>query len=82
LGCGKVYIKSDQTAVYFKITKFKDLTEKVIPFFKKYSICGVKALDFADFCEVAELMKSKLHLTDKGLNQIIKIKSGMNKGRE
>lgn len=37
LGHGKFYINSNQTAVYFKITKFEDLNEKVIPLFKKYS---------------------------------------------
>ena len=30
---------------------------------KKYPILGVKALDFADFCKVAELMQEKKHLT-------------------
>ena len=49
--------------IYYLITnilkgpqkKFKDLTNIIIPFFKKCSIIGVKALDFADFCEAAEL---------------------------
>lgn len=53
LGCGKIYINSNKTAVYFKITKFEDLTEKIIPLFKKYPIYGNKALDFYDFCETA-----------------------------
>jgi hypothetical protein len=38
-------------------------------------------LDYEDFCKVAELMKNKAHLTQEGLNQILKIKDGMNKGR-
>jgi hypothetical protein len=41
----------------------------------------VKALDFQDLSEAAELMKKKIHLTQEGVDQIRKIKDGMNKGR-
>jgi hypothetical protein len=58
------------------------LTEKIIPFFVKYSIIGVKSLDFYDWCKVAELMKEKKHLTNEGLTQIRKIKAAMNTGRK
>ena len=34
-----------------------------------------------DFCKVANLMEGKLHLTKEGLDQIRKIKDGMNTGR-
>lgn len=34
------------------------------------------------FCLVANLMKNKAHLTSEGLEEIIKIKNGMNKGRK
>ena len=39
-GCGNVY--ENRKAVDFIITKFSDLNNKVIPFFEKYSIQGVK----------------------------------------
>ena len=52
------------------------------PLFHKYSIFGVKALDFADLCKVAEMMKNKQHLTMEGLDQIKKINDGMNTGRK
>lgn len=64
------------------MTKFSDITEKIIPFFDKYPLRGSKAKDFSDFCKVVELMKKKAHLTDEGLNEIKKIKSGMNSLRE
>jgi len=78
------------------VTKSLDITEKIIPFFEKYPIpppptphmCGVgvgefgvKSLDFNDFCKVAYKFKSKGHLTPEGLEQILKIKKGMNTGR-
>ena len=59
-----------------------DLTEKIIPFFKKYPILGKKAQDFSDRCKVAILMQNQIHLTKEGLEQIRKIKSGMNTGRD
>jgi len=41
----------------------------------------VKSKDFADFCKVVDIIKVKGHLTAEGLDQIRKIKSGMNTGR-
>jgi len=39
-------------------------------------------MDFADFCEAAELVKNKDHLTKEGLDRIRLIKMGMNKKRQ
>ena len=79
--CGRVEnFKND--VVNFKVTKFEDIVNKIIPFFKKHSIKGVKSEDFKDFCLVADMMKEKKHLTTEGLNQIKLIKAGMNKGRK
>jgi hypothetical protein len=79
LGCGNIYV--DDSAVEYRVTKFSDLTDKILPLFKKYPIQGVKHLDYTDFVSVMELMKNKAHLTAEGLDQIRKIKAGMNKGR-
>lgn len=79
-GCGNININRKE--IYFKITKFSYLIEKVIPFFEKYSLQGVKSKDFNDFCKVSELMQNKIHLTTEGLSQIHKIKAGMNSGRQ
>jgi len=64
------------------VTKFTDITDKVVPLFQKNYIQGVKYLDFLAFVSVVELMNNKMHLTEKGLNQIKLIKAGMNKGRD
>ena len=81
--CGKIdKAKIRPNVVNFIVTKFKDITQKIIPFFKKHSILGVKELDFADFCKVAELMKDKMHLTNEGLDKIRQIKAGMNTKRK
>ena len=80
LDCGNLLKKRD--TLHLTVSNFKDIVEKIIPFFKKYPIQGVKSEDFQDFCKVAELMKSKKHLTTLGLEQIRKIKAGMNTGRK
>lgn len=82
LGCGGVYKKTSKDAVDFSVTGFSDLTSKVIPFLNQYPILGQKSSDFKDFSKIAELMKDKKHLTQKGLEEILKIKTGMNTGRK
>lgn len=77
--CGNIYKNRD--AYSFIVSKFKDIYFNIIPFFMKYSIHGVKALDFRDFCLLASIIKDKKHLTKKGLDKIKKIKSGMNRER-
>lgn len=80
-GCGRIVKINNVSVVRFVVTKFSDIDEKIIPFFKKYPIHGIKLLDFMSFCEVGELIKTKEHLTESGLEKIIKIKSKMNKTR-
>jgi hypothetical protein len=65
----------------FYVGKLSDLHQKIIPFFSRYPIIGVKAKDFEDLSKVALLMQSKAHLTKEGLEQIQKIKAGMYRGR-
>lgn len=95
IGCGSVNQHSDN-AVMFTITKFSNITEKIIPFFDKYKIIGptgvarrlwgrawalVKFQDYQDFKKVALLMEKKAHLTNEGFDKICLIKAGMNRGR-
>ena len=78
LGCGKIELMLQQTAVYFVVTNFKDIFEKIIPFFDEHPIQGIKALDYSDFKKVANLIHNKEHLTEQGLLKIQSIKSNMN----
>ena len=80
--CGTVTEKNKSACGGFPITRLIDLLDRIIPFFNKYRIQGAKSKDFADFCKIAVLMKNKAHLTQDGPEEIIKIKSGMNTGRE
>ena len=80
LDCRKIYKKGE--AFDFRVTKFSDNYSKIILFFKKYLLHGVKSKDFEDFCMVVEIIKKKEHLTEKGLDQIHEIKAEMNTGRK
>lgn len=80
--CGQVKKRPKESCVDFMVTKFLDINEKIIPFFNKYPLTGCKKQDYLDFCKVAELMKNKAHLTSEGLDEIIRIKAGMNTGRK
>ena len=77
--CGSIYKNS--TCIDYTVVKQEDLLLKIIPFFDKHKIVGKKYQDYLDFKKVADLMRSKEHLTTVGLEQIKGIKEGMNKER-
>jgi hypothetical protein len=81
LDCGTYYPSSTRKEGNYLVTKFSDIEQKIIPFFLKYPIHGVKVLDLSDFSKIACLIKEKEHLTEKGLTKITLIKSGMNTKR-
>nr|QBM09615.1 hypothetical protein [Dactylella sp.] len=82
LDCGR-YVAGPLTKNYgdYIVSNLPDIIEKIIPFLNKYSVMGNKYLDYSDFREAAFIMKSKGHTTKEGLEKIIQIKEGMNKGR-
>ena len=46
LGCGTVH--KYRNTFNFLVSKFSDIDHKIIPFFSKYPIHGVKFLDYLD----------------------------------
>nr|YP_010722997.1 homing endonuclease [Leptographium procerum]WDW21002.1 homing endonuclease [Leptographium procerum]WDZ67184.1 homing endonuclease [Leptographium procerum] len=78
LNCGKLELLLNQSAVYFVVTNFQDIFDKIIPLFDKYPIKGVKSLDFNDFKLIANLIHNKEHLTEEGLSKIQSLKLNMN----
>lgn len=79
INCGT--LSDNKGIVLLTVSSFKEVYDKIIPLFKEYSIKGIKAIDFKDFCIVADLVNKKNHLTLTGSEQISIIKSKMNKGR-
>jgi hypothetical protein len=77
--CGRYIPKSGYGE--FVVEKFTDVNDKVIPFFEKFKLHGIKSNNFEDFKKAALLIKNKDHLTREGLDKIKKLKGGMNKNR-
>ena len=56
-GGGDGNISHKGEAFYFKVTKFYDITNKIIPFFSLNRIHGIKFFDYLYWCQVANIMK-------------------------
>lgn len=80
LGTGR--LEKSKTMTNLVVGNFPDLNNKIIPFFNKYPVFGVKFLNYQDWCEIAKLISEGAHLTAEGLAKITEIKSGMNTGRK
>lgn len=78
LGCGICYCSRNE--VNLTVSTFSDIN-KIISLFNKYPLLGTKKEDYLDFCKVAELIKSKDHLTKQVLDKVILIKSNINSRR-
>lgn len=81
LGCGNIDIKSTGNMACFTISSLAQLNGVLIPLFDKHPILGIKQLDYIDFCKISKLAGEKAHLTKDGLEEIRKLKLGMNSGR-
>ena len=57
-------------------------TDTIIQFVDKYPMLTRKQLDYLDWKKIVELKSIGAHKTEEGLNQIISIKNGMNRGRK
>lgn len=84
LKCGRVYdLNYDRYGwaphAKLKVSGMKDIFEKIIPFFRKYPLLGKKRYSFELFCQAGEIFKNKRHLTQKGIEELIKIRKMMNK---
>jgi hypothetical protein len=79
LGCGRYIPTASRKEVYFTVSNQKDINNLLYTFFfflfQKYPFLGSKQQDLWDFVKVSELLKSKAHLTEKGLELIKTIKS-------
>lgn len=77
-GCGYYSLVEKSGIGTFAVSNFSNIVDNIIPLFEQYPILGAKAKDFEDFKQASILIKSKAHLTKKGLDKILLIKSRMN----
>lgn len=69
--CGYCYLRKQEYVLDFKVTKFSDINDIIIPFFTKYPLIGIKYLDFKDWCLVSEMVKKRQHKLEKNVSKII-----------
>lgn len=80
LNCGNIYrltydrYEKWRPHVKYKVSNFKDISEKIIPFFKKYPLQAKKRQSFENFCQAAEIIRTKRHLTPEGIVEIQALK--------
>lgn len=82
-GCGKVYINrrydNHREDLYrFYVSRFAELREIIVPFFRKNPLRTTKRDNFEKFAEIIELMDSRSHLTIGGMTKIAEIVETMN----
>jgi hypothetical protein len=63
----------------FIVANRRELTECIIPFFRRHPLRTAKRFDFQKFAYCVELMNENRHLTRAGLAEIVEISQTMNR---
>ena len=80
LGCGTMRQRHDGVW-YYEVNNFTAIVENVIPFFERFGFLSAKKnRDFSKFKQLAEMMRQGHHLTQKGIEEILKVRLTMNDG--
>jgi hypothetical protein len=77
LGCGYIkpnHFKNPKDKSWVLVVRErKDLTEKVIPFFRKHPLHSKKQIDFEVFAKVLQVIGKGEHLKREGFNRIVEL---------
>src|SRR6188474_804032 len=80
LQCGTMRQRQDGVW-YYEVNNLVPLVENVIPFFERFGFLSAKKKrDFSKFKQLAEMMRQGYHLTQKGIEEILKVRLAMNDG--
>jgi len=79
-GVGTICVRQRDNQVIYTVSSIKDLTTKIIPFFKQYQLLTQKRADFELFQMVIEIVNKGEHLSIEGLHKILSIRASMNLG--
>jgi hypothetical protein len=76
LACGVIEeISTRPNTINLIVSRQDDILNKIVPIFKENSLITKKSNDFYYFSKVSYLMNNKEHLTEKGYNEILLIKT-------
>jgi len=84
LDCGAVYFQKEQRINHCQCYRYtvgsqQDIFEKIIPFFQQNPLQSVsKRKSFDIFCEIAEFIKERAHVSQEGVEKIRILKAQMN----
>ena len=83
-GCGRIFINrrydNHREHLYrYCVRSMGDLSDIIVPFFRKNRLQGSKRNDFERFAQAMELIKRRKHLSRKGLRKIATIATNMNR---
>jgi len=78
IGCGKLYKCNYERYgwyphVKYKVSRFEEITNTLIPFFEKYPLQAKQAKRFFFFKKIIEKKEKGEHLTKKGVQDILKV---------
>ena len=81
-GCGKIYFQREYRTNQrdnwrFEIFDWGTLENVVVPFFEEHPLQSKRIKDFRLFCKILGLALQKAHHTEKGIEEILKLKSQM-----
>src|SRR5262245_46423245 len=78
-GVGTVRGRGDGV-YYYEVTTVRELVERVFPFFERFPLRGAKRLDLERFRLITALIQSGRHLSPQGFEEILRVRSPMNRG--
>jgi len=76
-GAGSIK-KHSENALHYKVGSLPELTNIILPHFKKYPLITQKMGDFILFKKAIDVIKLKEHLTTEGLKKLVSIKASIN----
>jgi hypothetical protein len=80
-GCGRIrWSRVDRTFKY-EVRSVPDLAGSVVPHFQRFPLRGSKAVAFAAFVEVCQVIEQGDHLLRDGMEEIVRLAYGMNLGK-
>jgi len=83
IGCGRIYLDTGNRKRYdkthdcysYRIYRYPELKNILIPFFEKYQFHGSKKIAFEIFKEIMMMVSMKAHLTKDGEQRLLELKT-------
>lgn len=80
--CGIIKVDNNITnTMKYQVNSYKDIANKIIPFFDKYPLLTSKYLNYMNFKEAINMMIEKEHLMTEGIIKMQDLANKMNKKR-